>query len=61
MIPAAWSVEELGTMADTNWVLDLFDLVQESGGNILHQDGDYICLQEFDSTTWPAITTTGSG
>jgi hypothetical protein len=48
-------------MAATNWVLDEFDLVQESGGNILHEDSDYICLQEFDSTTWPEITTVGSG
>jgi len=48
-------------MPATNWVIDEFDLIQESGGNLLHEDGDYICLQEFDSTTWPTITTVGSG
>ena len=48
-------------MPETNWVYDEFDLVQETGGNILHEDGDYICLQEFDSTTWPVQTSAGSG
>ena len=48
-------------MPATNWVLDEFDLVQESGGNILHQDGDYICLQEFNSTIFTEITAVGSG
>ena len=48
-------------MPETNWVYDEFDLVQETGGNILPEDGDYICLQEFDSTTWPAQTSAGSG
>ena len=48
-------------MPETNWVYDEFDLVQETGGNILHEDGDYICPQEFDSTTWPAQTSAGSG
>jgi len=48
-------------MPTTNWVLDEFDLVQESGGNILHQDGDYICLQEFNSTIFTEITAVGSG
>ena len=48
-------------MADTNWVQDLFDLVQESGGSLLTEDSFYIALQEFDSTVWTETTTTGSG
>jgi len=46
----------------TNWVIDLFDLIQESGGNLLTEDGDsLICLQEFNATDWTQDTTTGNG
>jgi hypothetical protein len=45
----------------TNWVLSQFCLVQESGGNILTEDGEYISLEEFDSTVWAIDTEAGSG
>ena len=45
----------------TNWVLDLFNIVQEDGGNILTEDELYICLQEFNSTEWEVDTATGNG
>ena len=45
----------------TNWVIEDFCLVQESGGNILAEDSDYIALQEFNSTVWTEQTSTGSG
>jgi len=45
----------------TNWVIDLFDLIQEAGGNLLTEDDDLICLQEFNSTVWTQDTTTGNG
>jgi hypothetical protein len=45
----------------TNWVQDLFNIIQESNGNIKTEDGLYLCLQEFDSTVWVIDTTTGSG
>jgi hypothetical protein len=45
----------------TNWVIDDFILIQESGGNILMEDDDYIARQEWNSTTWTEQTTTGDG
>ena len=45
----------------TNWVVENFCLVQETGGNILTEDSNYVALQEFDSTTWSEQTDTGSG
>jgi hypothetical protein len=45
----------------TNWVLTEFCLIQESGGNILTEESDYIALQEFDSTVWTVTTEAGSG
>lgn len=45
----------------TNWVLDLFNIVQEDGGNILTEDELYICLQEFNSTEWEVDVATGNG
>lgn len=45
----------------TNWVIDLFDLVQEEGGNILTEDDLYLCLQEFQSSVWTKDTSTGNG
>lgn len=48
-------------MTDTNWELDSFDLIQESGGNILTEDSLYICLEELDTTVWEIETGTGSG
>jgi len=45
----------------TNWVNDEFDLIQESGGNLLYEDADYIALQEWNSTVWTEDTTTGNG
>ena len=45
----------------TNWVIENFCLIQESGGKILTELSDYIALQEFDSTTWTAQTDTGDG
>ena len=48
-------------MADTNWVIENFNLIQQSGGNIKTEDGVNIALQEFDSTNWTIDTDTGSG
>ena len=48
-------------MADTKWVVNNFDLIQESGGNIYTESGLIISLQEFDSTVWTIDTETGSG
>ncbi len=45
----------------TNWVNDDFDLIQESGGNILYEDEDYVALQEGNSTVWAEDTATGDG
>lgn len=45
----------------TNWVQDLFDLIQESDGNILLENGNFIALQEFQSTVWTEDTTVGDG
>lgn len=45
----------------TNWVIDLFDLVQEEGGNILTEDDLYLCLQEFQSSVWAKDTSSGNG
>jgi hypothetical protein len=45
----------------TNWVLDLFNIVQEDGGNILTEDELYICLQEFNGTEWEVDAATGNG
>jgi len=45
----------------TNWVFDNFDLVQESSGNILTEDGFYIALEEFNTTTWTEEADTGNG
>jgi len=45
----------------TNWVQDLFDLIQEANGNILLEDGNYIALQEYQATTWTEDTTVGDG
>ncbi len=46
----------------TNWVIDNFCLVQESGGNLYTEDvPDLIALQEFDSTVWTEETDTGNG
>ncbi len=48
-------------MPETNWVIENFILIQESGGNLLMEDSDYISLQEFNSTNWAEDTTTGTG
>ncbi len=48
-------------MADTNWVIEKFNLVQELGGNIQTEDGIDIALQEFNNTIWTIDTDTGSG
>ena len=45
----------------TNWVVEEFCLIQESGGNILLEESDYIALQEWDSTTWTEQTSAGNG
>lgn len=45
----------------TNWVLDLFNIVQEEGGNLLTEDDLYICLQEFNNTAWEVESATGNG
>lgn len=45
----------------TNWVLDLFNIVQEEGGNILTEDELYICLQEFNNPEWEVESATGNG
>lgn len=45
----------------TNWVLDLFNIIQEQNGNILTEDGFYLCLQEFDDTTWVVDSAAGDG
>ncbi len=45
----------------TNWVVENFCILQESGGNILTEGSDYIALQEFNSTLWPEQTSAGSG
>jgi hypothetical protein len=46
----------------TNWVIDNFCLLLESGGNLLTEDGfSLISLQEFDSTVWVEDTDTGNG
>ena len=45
----------------TNWVLSQFCIVQQSGGNIMTEEGDYISLEEFDNTTWTVTTEVGSG
>lgn len=53
-------------MPDTNWVTENWTLIQESGGNIFMEDSTptdpvYVSLQEYESTSWPPNTTTGSG
>lgn len=45
----------------TNWVLDLFNIIQEQNGNILTEDGFYLCLQEFDDTPWVVDSAAGDG
>ncbi len=45
----------------TNWVQDLFNIIQEENGNILTEDDFFICLEEFDSTVWTIDTATGNG
>ena len=45
----------------TNWVIDQFNMLQESVGNILTEDSKYIALEEYNSTTWTEQTSTGSG
>jgi len=45
----------------TNWVVENFCIIQESGGNILAEDSDYISLQEYNNTVWTEQTSTGSG
>ena len=45
----------------TNWVLDLFNIVQEGGGNLLTEDDLYICLQEFNNTDWEIESAIGNG
>jgi hypothetical protein len=35
-------------MADTNWVITNFAIIQEGGGNMFTEDGFTICLEEFD-------------
>ena len=46
----------------TNWVIDNFCLIQETGGNLLTEDGlNLIALQEFNSTVWTEDTDTGNG
>ena len=46
----------------TNWVIDNFCLIQETGGNLLTEDGlSLIALQEFNSTVWTEDTDTGNG
>lgn len=46
----------------TNWVVDNFCLVRETGGNILMEDGiNLVSLQEFESTEWVEVTDTGNG
>ena len=48
-------------MADTNWVIDNFSIVQELGGNIKTEDGLRISLQEYENVNWVIDTGTGSG
>tara|TARA_R110002012_G_scaffold298514_2_gene497012 strand:+ start:946 stop:1089 length:144 start_codon:yes stop_codon:yes gene_type:complete len=45
----------------TNWVVENYCLLQESGGNILTEQSDYIALQEYNSTDWEEQTSSGSG
>jgi hypothetical protein len=45
----------------TNWVIDNFCLIQETGGNLLTEDGLNLALQEFNSTVWTEDTDTGNG
>ena len=45
----------------TNWVVENFCLLQESGGNILTETEDFIALDEYNSTDWTEQTSTGSG
>lgn len=45
----------------TNWVVEDFCLLQESGGNILTEAEDFIALDEYNSTDWTEQTSTGSG
>lgn len=48
-------------MADTNWVVDNFDVIQEEGGNILFEEGQLMALQEYNDTVWTKDTSTGAG
>jgi|TARA_R110000803_G_scaffold40038_1_gene86201 hypothetical protein len=46
----------------TNWVVDDFCIIQETGGNLLTEDGfRLLALEEFDSTVWEKETDTGNG
>ena len=46
----------------TNWVIDNFCIVQETGGNIYTEDGfGLLALQEHQSTIWVENTETGNG
>lgn len=45
----------------TNWVYDLFDIIQEDGGNILTEDDLILCQQEFQSSVWTKDTSSGNG
>ena len=46
----------------TNWVVDNFTIIQESGGNLITNDDDkYIALVEFKNVVWTTNETTGNG
>lgn len=48
-------------MMATNWVIEDFTIIQEEGGNLLMEDGDYISREKWNSTTWTEQTATGNG
>jgi hypothetical protein len=46
----------------TNWVIENFCIIQETGGNILdEEEEDYLALDQFNSTDWEEQTSVGSG
>ena len=46
----------------TNWVVDNFTIIQQSGGNLITDDDDkYIALAEFKNVVWTTNETTGNG
>jgi hypothetical protein len=48
-------------MMPTNWVIENFYIIQETGGNILDEEEDYLALDQFNSTDWEEQTSAGSG